>query len=53
MASCEKLCAAKVAIGCQRVGYIYLEGIGVQSDRARAIKYFDMACKLGHKPSCG
>lgn len=51
--SCEKLCAAKVAIGCQRLGYLYLEGVGVPKDRDRAIKYFDMACKLGHEPSCG
>jgi hypothetical protein len=51
-ASCQRLCTAKVAVGCQRVGYLYSEGVGVPASRERAIRYFKMACELGDKMSC-
>lgn len=48
----DKACTGKSALGCGGLGSLYMGGIGVPRDTARAVKLFEGACAKGDGISC-
>src|SRR5688500_849642 len=48
----EKSCKGGAALGCGGMGSLYMSGIGVTRDSAKAVKLFAKACKQGDGMSC-
>ena len=46
-------CDAKDVRGCAYLGFMYEKGEGVEKNKAKAKEYYDIACSLGFKDSCG
>ena len=45
-------CKGKNALGCNLLGYIYKDSMGVKQDLKLALKYFQIACQLGNNDGC-
>ena len=45
-------CKGENALGCNLLGYIYKDSMGVKQNLKLALKYFQLACQLGNNDGC-
>ena len=49
---CEKACSQDSGEGCNKLGWIYMNGYGVKQDYKQAKNYYEKACDLKNGSSC-
>ena len=48
----KKACDLGSSDGCSKVGFHYLDGLGVKKNLKKAFKYFEKACNLNESRGC-
>ncbi len=48
----RRACAENDPTGCAGLGYVYLEGLGVEADHAESFRFFNRSCEAGNDYAC-